>query len=189
MNFEYYTSFGKFFGLEFWNSGEEFWCGTVNGDAKFVFLFAVMLLQSFLLYSVYHNLLIDWISLRGPFCRYFISLNISLARIITIFSRLSIYLEGGQRTVSLVCIVCCWYQSRSHCNTNQLRISVVGYISKYLNDSRFVIFDIYIYIGVCVCVCVCVCDTRWRSWLRHCATSRKITGFVLQSCHWNFSLT
>jgi hypothetical protein len=36
---------------------------------------------------------------------------------------------------------------------------------------------------MCVCVCVCVCAhncwyTRWRSWLRHCATSRKVTGSI-----------
>jgi hypothetical protein len=28
--------------------------------------------------------------------------------------------------------------------------------------------------------------SRWRSWLRHCATSR---GFDSPWCHWNFSLT
>jgi len=37
---------------------------------------------------------------------------------------------------------------------------------------------------VCVCVCVCVYDhvrirsTRWRSWLRHCATSRMVAGSI-----------
>ena len=28
-------------------------------------------------------------------------------------------------------------------------------------------------------------DTRWRSWVVHCATSRRVAG----SSHWNFSLT
>ena len=40
---------------------------------------------------------------------------------------------------------------------------------------------------VCVCVCVCVCVyiyiyicliTRWRSWMRHCATSQKVAGSI-----------
>jgi hypothetical protein len=43
---------------------------------------------------------------------------------------------------------------------------------------------------VCICVCVCVCLTLyyiapyytgtrvWRSWLRHCATSRKVAGSI-----------
>ena len=29
----------------------------------------------------------------------------------------------------------------------------------------------------------------WRSWLRHCATSRKVLGFDSRWFHWNFSLT
>jgi len=29
-------------------------------------------------------------------------------------------------------------------------------------------------------------DTRWHSWLRHCATSHKADS---RWCHWNFSLT
>jgi hypothetical protein len=36
-------------------------------------------------------------------------------------------------------------------------------------------------------------DTRWRSWLRHCATSQKVAGsgrgFDSRWFHWNFSLT
>ena len=45
-----------------------------------------------------------------------------------------------------------------------------------------------LYEGVLVCVCVCVCvynacittsrATRWRSWLRHCVTRRKVTGSI-----------
>jgi len=31
--------------------------------------------------------------------------------------------------------------------------------------------------------------TRWRSWLRNCATSRKVAGSIPRWCHWNFSLT
>jgi len=31
-------------------------------------------------------------------------------------------------------------------------------------------------------------DTRWRSWLMHCATSRKVAGSILRWCHWKFSL-
>jgi len=31
--------------------------------------------------------------------------------------------------------------------------------------------------------------TRWRSWLRHCATSRKVACSIPRSCRWNFSLT
>jgi len=46
---------------------------------------------------------------------------------------------------------------------------------------------------MCVCVCVCVCvysrGTRWRSWLRHCATSRKVAGSIPDSFigtfHWH----
>jgi len=37
------------------------------------------------------------------------------------------------------------------------------------------------YMCVCVCVCVCACMyvcTRWCSWLRHCAASRKVAGSV-----------
>jgi hypothetical protein len=33
-------------------------------------------------------------------------------------------------------------------------------------------------VGVCVCVCVCVCVSRRRSWLRHCATSRKVADSI-----------
>jgi len=29
-------------------------------------------------------------------------------------------------------------------------------------------------------------STRWRSWLRHCATSRKVADSI--HCHWNCSL-
>ena len=61
--------------------------------------------------------------------------------------------------------------------------------------------DMYVYIlykYVCVCVCVCVCvyvvtmksiavwdlclmyrGTRWRSLLRHCATSRRVACSIL----------
>ena len=31
--------------------------------------------------------------------------------------------------------------------------------------------------------------TQWRSWLRHCATSRKVAGPIPSGSHWNFSLT
>ena len=31
--------------------------------------------------------------------------------------------------------------------------------------------------------------TRWRSWLKHCATSRKFAGSIPDGYHWNFSLT
>jgi len=31
--------------------------------------------------------------------------------------------------------------------------------------------------------------TGWRSLLRHCATSRKVTGSISEGVHWNFSLT
>ena len=40
--------------------------------------------------------------------------------------------------------------------------------------------QIYLYVCVYVCVCVCVLQggTGWRSWLRHCATSRKVAGSI-----------
>jgi len=48
----------------------------------------------------------------------------------------------------------------------------------------------YIYIYMCVCVCACACrGTRWRIWLRHCATSRKVAGSipdgVIKFFHWH----
>ena len=40
---------------------------------------------------------------------------------------------------------------------------------------------------------LCSCDlgliTRWRSWLRYCATNRKVAGSIPWWWHWNFSLT
>jgi len=33
-----------------------------------------------------------------------------------------------------------------------------------------------------------VWGTRWRCWLRHCATSRKVAGSDTRWCLWNFSL-
>jgi hypothetical protein len=34
-----------------------------------------------------------------------------------------------------------------------------------------------------------ILDTQWRSWLRHCTTSRIGRRFDSQWCHWNLSLT
>jgi hypothetical protein len=31
--------------------------------------------------------------------------------------------------------------------------------------------------------------TRWCSWLRHCAKSRKVTVSIPRWCHWNLSFT
>jgi hypothetical protein len=33
---------------------------------------------------------------------------------------------------------------------------------------------------------LCSGDTRWRSWLRHCATSRKFAGSIPEGIIWNF---
>jgi len=39
------------------------------------------------------------------------------------------------------------------------------------------------------CVHLVFGGSRWRSWLRHCDTSRKVTAFDSRWCHWNFLLT
>ena len=31
--------------------------------------------------------------------------------------------------------------------------------------------------------------TRWRSWFRHCTTSRKVVGLISEGDHWSFSVT
>jgi hypothetical protein len=89
----------------------------------------------------------------------------------------------------------------------QLLIFRSPYILHMLDDLLMMILKfIYIYVcvcvGMCVCVCVCMCEcvraracvcvhvcvcvrvcvcirgTRWWSWLRHCATSRKVAGSI-----------
>ena len=47
----------------------------------------------------------------------------------------------------------------------------------------------YIYVCVCVCVYIYIWGTRWRTWLRHCATSRKVAGSIPEGVigifHWH----
>jgi len=39
--------------------------------------------------------------------------------------------------------------------------------------------EIEIIVCCCYCCCLqCMWDTRWRSWLRHCATFRKVAGLI-----------
>ena len=112
-------------------------------------LFSVaMLFQPCLLYTVYQNVLQDWFSLWWSFCRYCIDLHINLAAIITIITQSSNYVEGGQRTASIVCVVCSADRTGSRYVTIQLRDIqfMVAHKIKYLNYSRLVIFDIYLYI-------------------------------------------
>jgi hypothetical protein len=50
-----------------------------------------------------------------------------------------------------------------------IQFSFVTVVPKYLNCATF-------------------WGTRWRSWLRHCATNRNVAVFDSRLCHWNFSL-
>jgi len=56
-------------------------------------------------------------------------------------------------------------------------LAIQLYIQFYSTHSHFICFRTLRMIG-----------TRWRSWLRHCATSRNVAGSIPDS-HWNFSLT
>jgi hypothetical protein len=62
---------------------------------------------------------------------------------------------------------------------------MIKWIYKWMNKWIYVIYIVYIYTW----------DTRWRSWLRQCTTSRKVAGSipdgVIGILHWHnpFGLT
>ena len=52
----------------------------------------------------------------------------------------------------------------------------------YYSNNTIVLVNILSTISNCTIVLVIIlsyyCGTRWRSWLRHCATSRKVAGSI-----------
>ena len=117
------------------------------------------------------------------------------------------YLLGSSLVISVPYELCnrnsenCIHVSRAYSQTLQrdgsskifvfphilyIYIYIYIYIYTHIYIYTYIYIHIYIYGCVCVCVCVCVCarvcvcvwDKWWCSWLRHCATNRKVAGLI-----------
>jgi len=64
------------------------------------------------------------------------------------------------------------HRDRKGCGSVRARARIYIYIYIYARTR------VYIYIKSHTHKCVSTAGTRWRSWLRHCATSRRVTSSI-----------
>jgi hypothetical protein len=70
----------------------------------------------------------------------------------------------------MVCMIECRYQNILNSYVGQL---------PFLRNSKIITYRLHMHGG----------GARWRSWLRHCATSRKVVGLIPDGVTGIFSLT